>query len=586
MKNPRVIFLYFIFVILIFIEIVKLFEVNKIEENTIVYEKIPSLRGKIYGCNNQLLATSLPFYVAYFDVDFFKRLYNPSYDLDIKLLESRFNVKIDFNKRFVKLGESFDINVLKQKIPVELRKFVNISINEKRLRLENFGLEQIIGIVRDGNGVNGVEKSFNEKLSKKQDGEINLKVSGGVTKEASIIQYIPPINGESIVLSIDTNIQKILYELAFDSKINYHAENVGIILMETKTGKIRALVTTNNWPDYFMGYIEPGSAMKPMFYSAALDLGVITEDSTFVCKGYIYPDSELDIKINDIHPHGLIDLKEAISESCNVAAVSTSKKIIEEYNYETLYNIFKTFGFGEQTGIELPNEIEGVLNSPDKWSKIEWAYLPIGYSIGVTPLQLITAFNSIFNDGILIKPTLIENGIPKKYRVMSTNTANKMKNFLKEVVENGTGIFAKIPGMDIYGKTGTSEIPGKEGSYIMTFEGNFSLNNIDYTALVWVTNPEGYSLSSYVAAPIFKQVVLKLKKYYSKDNRMIYVTPGLVPNIVGWNIRQVFALEKYFKIKFVGKGLYVKKQFPEPGSFNEEIVVYLGEWIFKECNIR
>ncbi|APT74597.1 peptidoglycan glycosyltransferase [Thermosipho melanesiensis] len=566
--------MYSLLLLLILIETINILKINSSETDNTLEIKIPSLRGSIYDCNDNLIATSVPHYVAYLDVDFLNRFYNPSMEIDLKLLESRFNIKIDREKRFIKIGEANDIDEIRNRIPTNLRKFVNISIVQKRISLSDFGMDLIIGNIHNQN-YSGIEKVFNEYLKEKSDGKIVFKFSGNISKKGNITNIIPPKNGNNLKLTIDSLLQKKLYELAFKEKEKYNAESVGIILMETKTAKIKSLVTTNTWPDYTMGYIEPGSALKPIFYAAALDLNVTTKDATFICNGYIYPETDLDIKITDIHPHGLIDLKKAISESCNVAAVKTSKILVENYGQEILYNIFKTFHFGEPTGIELPGEIGGILKSPENWSKVDWAYLPIGYSIGVTPIQLISAFNSIINDGIYISPTIVENSTQKKYRVITIKTSKLMRNFLKDVVENGTGKHAKVPGIEIFGKTGTSEIKPNSGKYLMTFVGSFKINDLMYTGLIWVRNPTGYYLSSEVAAPIFRELIKTVIEYIKKEENSIYVTPGVVPNVKGWNLRQLLELKKYFNITFVGKGLYAEKQIPNPGILSDKFTIYL-----------
>ncbi|MBO8160139.1 MAG: peptidoglycan glycosyltransferase [Thermosipho sp. (in: Bacteria)] len=570
-------FVLIIFALILSIVLLKLISINKFNNENIITQEIPAMRGNIFDCNDQILATSSPFYVAYLDVDFLKRYYQPSFDIDLKILEKNFNIKIDLHQKFIKLGESFDKELLQIKIPIDIMPFISFNIIEKRNSISSFGFRNIIGLYQDGKGISGIEKYFDNYLNSKNNGKIQIKYSGIFSPIATITSYIPPKNGNSIKITIDSRFQTMIYELAVDEKKKYSADSVGIIVMETNTGKIRALVTTRNWPDYLMGYIEPGSAIKPIFYAAALDLGVINDQATFTCNGFIKPDPNLSLTINDIHSHGLIDFYDAIAKSCNVAAVKTSKMLVNMYDENKLYEIFKSFGFGKKTGIELPGEIEGVLNKVENWSKVEWAYLPIGYSIGVTPLQLITAFNSLVNDGIYVSPTLIENSKPKTFRIISHDTALIIKKALKEVIENGTGIFAKIPGLDLYGKTGTAEkIPGSK-EYLMTFEGYFKYKNKGFTILVWVDNPKDYELSSFVSAPIFKDVVLTILNILnSKTNNKVIVTPGVVPNIVGWNIYQLSKISKIFDLEINGTGLYVIDQDPTPNSISNKIKVTLG----------
>ncbi|MDK2885778.1 MAG: hypothetical protein PWP54_336 [Thermosipho sp. (in: thermotogales)] len=576
-KNPRVYLVLFLLSILLLLVIIRLISLNELQNNKIFTQEIPALRGKIVDCNNQTLAMSYPYYVAYLDVNFLKEYFRPSFEVDLKILEKNFNISLNLNQKFIKIGESFDKDRLQNKIPIDLMPFVNIQVVEMRTSLKDFGFNNILGIYRDGKGISGIEKFFDKYLNNKNNGKIQIKYSGFLTPKASITSYIPPTNGNSIKLTIDSHFQAALYNLALQEKEKYSADSIGIILMETSTGKIKSLVTTRNWPDYIMGYIEPGSAIKPIFYAAALDLGVITDTATFVCNGHIKPDPSLDIKINDIHSHGLIDFYEAIAQSCNVAAVQTSKKLIEKYDLEKLYDILKSFGFETKTGIQLSGEIDGVLKKPNEWSKVEWAYLPIGYSIGVTPIQLIVAFNSIVNNGIYISPTLVENSNQKTYRIISSITSQKLMKALKEVVESGTGFLAKIPGLELYGKTGTSEKKPGSGEYLMTFEGYFEYNNKKYTILVWVDNPKGYDLSSFVSAPIFKDTVLTIINLInSNEKNFVKVVPGVVPDLRGWNLYQLEKIKNDFNIKTKGVGLYVIDQEPTPNTISNYITVKLG----------
>ena len=576
-KNPRVYLFVFLLAFTLSIVLLKLISLNEIQNNKIFTKELPALRGNILDCNNEILAMSYPYYVAYLDVNFLKSYFKPSFDVDLKILEKNFNIDINLNQPFIKIGESFDRDYLQNKIPTDLLPFVNIEIVEKRTSIKDFGFNNIIGTYRDGKGISGIEKYFDSYLNNKNNGKLQIKYSGYFSSTASITAYIPPKNGNSLKLTIDSRLQTSLYELSIREKEKYSADSIGIILMETNTGKIKSLVTTRNWPDYIMGYIEPGSAIKPIFYSAALDLGVITDKATFVCNGYIKPDPSLDIKINDIHSHGLIDFYKAISESCNVAAVETSKMLVEKYDLEKLYNIFKTFGFGKKTGIEISGEINGILKKPDDWSKIEWAYLPIGYSIGVTPIQLITAFNSIVNNGIYISPTLVENSNKKTFRIMTTETSKKIKKALKEVIDEGTGFLAKIPGLDLYGKTGTAEKKPGSKEYLMTFEGYFEYKNKKFTILIWVDNPKGYELSSFVSAPIFKDVVKTIIDILNfKDDKSIEIVSGVVPNLIGWNLFQLESIKNIFNLKIKGTGLYVVDQEPAPNTISDNIIVTLG----------
>ncbi|WP_448375250.1 peptidoglycan D,D-transpeptidase FtsI family protein [Fervidobacterium sp.] len=525
---------------------------------------IPSLRGNIYDSRGRLLATSELIYTAYLDLDYLRGIFGNAFrkDPDFIRLLNAFGITGKINdldkKKILRLGSVTKREDALKKIPVQYLKFISIEPEERRIALSDFGLSMIVGKTDQRYGISGVEAYFDKILRPVRNGIVSMTYSGIIGKKINSVR-IDPENGKNVRITIDSELQKQLYLLAQEHKLKKQATEVGILVMESKTGKIRAALTTQNWPTYYMGYIEPGSTIKPIVFAGALELGLVNPKTEFYCPGHIKPIDGLNLTIKDLEVHKDINLYDGLVYSCNVVAIETAKKIVSKFGNEKLYEIFTLFGFGKETGIELNNEIPGKLNPPDKWYKADWAFMGIGQSIGVTPVQLLAAFNTIVNDGNYVAPTFDESKKIAPKKVLSKTTSELVKQMLKDVVERGTGVNAKIEGIDIFAKTGTAQKNMKK-DVTAVFVGQVMLDK-PLTIMVWVDSPQTEKLSSIVAAPFFKEVVLKIKEY--QDNLLKTATNNYstFPDITGWNLSQLKELVQAtdITVRINSKGLYVEK---------------------------
>lgn len=530
-----------------------------------------ALRGNIYDSKGRLIATSEVVYAAYLDVAFLKSVSSNAYKKDPDFLRMMGNFGVvdkleDVEKvRFLKLGAFASREEIVRKIPVQYLKFVSIEPEEKRIALSGAGMDYIIGKTEARTGLSGIEAYFDKLLRPVRDGVTSVSYSGFIGGKFQKIE-VPPQNGKNVQITIDSLLQKRLFDVASDFQKEKEASEVGVIVMETKTGRLRTAFTTQSWPTFYMGYFEPGSTVKPLVFAAALELGVVTPDTRFYCPGYVKPDPNLRVTIKDIEAHKDINLYDGLVHSCNVVTVETTRKLIERYGQEKLYEIYSAVGFGSPTGIELPGEVPGVLRPIEKWYKTDWAYLSIGQSVGTTPLQLLAAVNAIFNDGIYVTPTLDEKKKVSAKRLFSSGTVELVKSMLADVVERGTGINAKVEGLKIFGKTGTAQKPGKK-DVTAIFVGSTTISDVPYSIIVWVDSPQKEKLSSVVAAPLFAKVVQILRDYSSSNvtKSTVETTIGEngeneVTDLTGLNLQQVFEIAKRKGISVVlhGEGLYVK----------------------------
>ncbi|MEN3043303.1 MAG: penicillin-binding protein 2 [Fervidobacterium sp.] len=529
--------------------------------------KIPALRGNIYDCKGRLLATSEVVYTAYLDLRYLKSIAGNAYKRDpdfIKML-SNFGVVYnpnDFNEKYIlKLGSFPKREDIQKKVPAQYLKFISIEAEERRVSISDFALDFIVGKTEQRYGLSGAEAFFDKVLRPVRNGTTLVSYSGFIGNKMKTFK-IEPENGKNVTLTIDSVLQKALYDFALHYQEEKEATEVGILIMESETGKIRAAITTQTWPTFYMGYFEPGSTIKPIIFAGALELGVVKPDTNYYCPGYIKPVDGINLTIKDLEKHESINLHDGLVHSCNIVSILTAKKIVDTYGQTKLYELLTSFGFGMATGIDLPGEVSGKLSTPDKWYKADWAFIAIGQSLGITPIQLIAAFNSIVNDGIYVTPTIDEKKKVVSKRIISKETAGLVKQMLLDVVEKGTGINAKIENTKIYGKTGTAQKNFKKDVTAL-FIGQVELDR-KLTILVWVDSPQKEKLSSIVAAPFFKSVVEKLEKYYLQESKNDLTEKSL--DFKGWTLEQIYEYSKTKKIKLnlLNLGLYVRDyQFKE-----------------------
>ncbi len=321
-------------------------------------------------------------------------------------------------------------------------------------------------------------------------------------------------NNKNLKLTIDSDIENKVREILDKEEYSY-LDNVGVTIMESDTGKIRAMVQKDesaaniNLGIQQIGY-EPGSIYKTITLGAALDMGLININDTFVGTGKI-----------DKKAYGKLTVEQAFEKSCNDIFAEIGSKV----GYEKLMEYSKELGLYDRVlnlNSGIVNEAKGV--KPDQESGIN--NISIGQCMNVTPVQMLGAINAITNNGVYEKPYMVESILDKddnvvkefktdKKRVYSETTAKLIKNAMRQVVIKGTGIKAYVGDLDIGGKTGTST--GSDGQTHGWFAGYFSVGEKNYTMVVFTPNikPEENTDNEDLgggdtAAPIFKDIVKKL----------------------------------------------------------------------------
>ncbi len=391
---------------------------------------------------------------------------------------------------------------------------------------------QVIGFTGwDSQGLEGLEFHFDNYLQSGVEFLYTEKDAHG--QEILLEPADTTDSGNDIVLTLDTGIQFIVEEELKKRAEVTKAKNLIGIVMDVKSGEILAMAqypgfnpnsfknySRNRWKNLSVsGLYEPGSTFKVFLVSSALQSGIVRPDTVFNCENGEYRITN-DIVINDVKRYKYLTVEDIIVNSSNIGAA----KIADQLGNKNYIHYITEFGFGSKTGIELPAEEKGLLRTPDKTTRVDNMIMGFGQGISVTPIQLITAFNAIVNDGVLVRPSLVKsilssdgnviyNSLPKEgKRIVSEKVARQVKRMLAKVVEYGTGKSAYIPGYGSAGKTGTSQkIDPSTNSYSYEkftsyFIGYTPLKSPRLSILIIVDEPDGVAYGGVVAAPIFKSI--------------------------------------------------------------------------------
>ena len=414
---------------------------------------------------------------------------------------------------------------------------INIDEDTKRYYPNNDLASQVIGFCgSDNQGLDGIEAVYEEEL-KGEQGKIKKMTDatgGDILKEGE--DYIPAIDGNDLILSIDSTIQgiaeKYLKEACIDNKCT---DGGNVVIMDPNNGDILAMAgypnynlntpfeasdeeTKKLWETYseaernkammalwrnkaVTDTYEPGSTFKLITASAALEEGITTPDKEgeFCCTGGIEI-AGVRIKCwRSYNPHGPESLRQALMNSCNPVFIGLGQKM----GVSTYYKYLEKFGLLRKTGIDLPGEASSIFLKEEKVGPVELATISFGQRFEITPLQLVTAVSSIANGGMYVKPRIVKQivdsetqevrdiPVEKNTRVISEKTSQEVLSMMQSVVADGTGRNAQVKGYSIGGKTGTSEDGVNTNKYVTSFLGVAPISDPKVVILVTLYNPTG-----------------------------------------------------------------------------------------------
>jgi cell division protein FtsI/penicillin-binding protein 2 len=428
-------------------------------------------------------------------------------------------------------------------------KGLDFNLKSYRFYPENNMAANIVGFVsyvdEKARGRYGLEEFFNEELSGKSG---YLKGERGVSNTIIVNdrEYVKPEAGSDIILTMDRGAQ-FQACAALDAAVAKHnADGGSVIAVNAKTGAILAMCSVPNFnpnnyqevrdlktynnPAILYQY-EPGSVFKVITMAAAIDQGKVSPSTTYNDTGQImingWPKPISNSDFSSYGAHGVVDMNAVLENSLNTGAIFAMKQI----GPKKFADYVQAFGFGEKTGVELGSESTGNIDNilKNKVREIDAATASFGQGLAVTPLQMLMSYQILANQGMLMKPYIVQeirysDGQVEAFKphqvrqVISGQTANTILAMMVNVVESGHAKGAQIPGYYIGGKTGTAQIATAGGysqdKYIHTFIGIVPIDNPQIVMLTKIDAPQGAKFAESTAVPLWHDVADFLLKYY------------------------------------------------------------------------
>jgi len=488
--------------------------------------EIPAGRGTIYDRTGEPLAIGEQATTVYADprnvVAPKKAAVKAAQALDLNPDDLYPGLK-DRTKRFVYIERKAD--------PVKAKELQRLGVagigfypEELRTYPQGRVASQLLGFAgTDNRGLDGLERSLDKKLAGRSGYEIVVRDPAGQAIDVVTSRKERP--GKNVVLTIDHQLQATAEQLLSSAVARWNAKGATAIVMDPRTGAILAMANaptfdanrfTSAPPDErrnraVTDLYEPGSTFKIVTIAGALEDNVVTPDSSFVLAPTI---KVADRVIREAHIRGTerLTVRQILAESSNVGTITIAK---EKLGGPELARWISRFGFGRTTGSELPGESAGMVLPYDRWSGSTIGTVPIGQGIAVTPLQMVSAYAAIGNGGVMPAAHVVAKIGGKKVRhgkgrrIVSQHTADRMTAMFRDVVLEGTGTEAAIPGYTVAGKTGTAnkaENGRYVSKYVASFVGLVPARKPRLAILVMVDEPHGQIWGGVVAAPIFRDL--------------------------------------------------------------------------------
>jgi cell division protein FtsI (penicillin-binding protein 3) len=624
---------------------------NLAKQSSVKNFVIPANRGNVYSSDGSLLATSIPEYTIRFDAvapskeDFDENINNLSDSLSIllkkpaaTLLNELIKARANGNRYFLLARDlSFTQYMDMKKFPL-----FNLGANRggiiaepKTVREHPIGkiAERTIGYERydeNGNPTRvGIEGAFGKYLNGKDGKVLKQKISKGQWKPIRDNNEVEPHDGYDIISTIDVYVQDIAHHALLKQLEEYEADHGCAVVMETKTGDIKAISNLGKTKDgsYYetINYAvaeahEPGSTFKLIDMIALLDDEKIDTNKVYDSNGGVI--SYYNRKVRDSHTggYGKISVARGFEVSSNTIMVQA---VYENYksNPKQFVDRINSMGLNKPLGLPFKGEGRPFIPQPnDKtWSAISLPWMAFGYGVSVTPLQTLTLYNAIANDGEMVKPKFVKeikewNKTIKKFdtevinkSICSEATINKVRSVLKNVVKKGTGAKLYSNDFSMAGKTGTAQVDYNKGEgkqyYASSFVGYFPAENPKYSCIVVIHKPNTKNNNYYgadVAGPVFKRIAQKIftdvpstnevkslkvkyptqEKNYVTYNEKLNSKPSTIPDLQGMSGMDAVALLENLnmKVKAIGIGKVKKQsiQAGEPIIKNQLIILELS----------
>ena len=622
---------------------------NLAKERTVKNFTIPANRGNVYSADGSLLATSIPQYTIRFDaVAPSKENFNENINALSDSLAKMFGKSKGEYENMLKKARANKNRylLLARKLSYTEQERIKtfplfnkgiykggLIIEQKTVREHPIGLvaERTIGYERtnaDGtpNG-KGLEYAFRSYLNGKNGQRMMQKIAKNQWKPINDVNEKEPQDGYDIISTIDVYIQDIAHHALLKQLESYNADHGCVVVMETKTGEIKAIANLGRDKDgsYYetQNYAlaeshEPGSTFKLMGLLAVLEdkkADTSTVYDSFAGEIKFYGKS---VRDSNKKGYGKISLARGFEVSSNTVLVQAVNNAYKN-NPQEFVNRINNYGLNKPLGLQLIGEGKPIIPQPKSknWSGLSLPWMAFGYGISLTPLQTLTLYNAVANDGVMVKPLFVKeikewNKSIKKYstevihpKIASTETLLKTRAVLENVVKKGTGEKLYSPNFSMAGKTGTAQVNYKDKSnmfYASSFVGYFPANKPLYSCIVVVHKPNvaaGY-YGADVAGPVFKRIAQKIftdspslnhvkvnevkiasiEKNYEAYYKKMQGNAKSIPNVKGMCAMDAVALLENLGLKVITIGIgKVKNQSVNAGEIikkNQQIVLELS----------
>lgn len=610
-------------------------------------EVVAANRGNVYSADGSLLATSIPKYNIFFDPttssdENFEKYIKPLSDSLAKMLGKKTSGQYEANFRRLRSNKkSYTpiVNRLSYTEYIRIKSFPLFNLGKFRgglivdqIQVREFPMGMIanrtIGYERvDSEGYKtrkGIEGAFSDYLTGKDGKRKVQRMAKSLWKPISDDNLIEPQDGYDVVTTIDVYIQDIAHHALLSSLEYYAADHGTVVVMETETGHIKAISNLGKTSDgnyrETINYAvveahDPGSTFKLASYLVLLDSGKVDTATIYDTHGGIVNFGSARVRDSNNRGYGKISFGRAFEVSSNTVITQAANQAFKD-NPKAFTDKLESFGFNSTLGLDLKGEPKSYIPVPgDKnWSKIALPWMAYGYGIMVTPLQTLTLYNAVANNGEMVRPQFVKeirnvNETVKVFdksvinpQIVSSKTIGEMQQLLKNVVERGTGKRLYSKEFSMAGKTGTAQMNygrGRENMYYASsFVGYFPADNPKYSCIVVIHKPTQHSYyGGDVAGPVFKRIAQKIftdvpslqeikdidnplpkavsnyKKYYAQVKQ----SGNEMPSVVGLHAMDAIALLENLGVKVVTQGFgKVKKQsIPQGSQISKQTTVIL-----------
>jgi cell division protein FtsI (penicillin-binding protein 3) len=611
---------------------------EKAKKQEIKLFTLKASRGNILSRSSDLLATSVPIFDIRMDVankNISNQLFNSKVDSLALSLSKLFpdkskryykNLLVKARKKnrryqLIRYKVTYDQLQKIRKFPILRRGKIKggLITVQRNYRKKPFGelASRTIGFVNERENLYvGIEGSFNNVLKGVDGKQLKRRINHGDWVPIHDNNEIEPINGNDIVTTIDVNIQDVAENALLKQLLHHKAKMGTAIVMEVQTGHILAMANLNydstdkkykeNYNFAVGKRIEPGSTFKLVSIMAALEQKKVKLTDSLIFKhNYVYYYKR---RLQDAHMynHGKFTVREAFEHSSNMGISKTVFNSFKD-NPAEFVNIIYKMGLNKPTGVEIKGEPKPLIKHPDfnkkEWWKTTLPWMSIGYEVMLTPLQILTFYNAVANNGKMVKPMLVThiqqdgeiiNTFDTKVlntAIASPQTIKTAQSLLEGVVLRGTGKRLKNRSYQIAGKTGTAQISEGKGyhsdktRYNSTFVGYFPADNPKYSIIVVVNNPtaNGY-YGGTVAGPVFKEIAdniyansISLERNFVNDTVKPKI-PVIKAPVLYNDVDIIYEILDYKTAPYVDKSYWVKTELTKnmiafsPVDFNNNKV--------------